>query len=53
MREIFHPAAIRCVISMLAVLAGMLIVLHLTSNTDALSTCQATHSADVCEFTLR
>ena len=53
MREIFNPAAVRCTLAMFAVLAGLLVALHLTSNTEALATCQASHSSDVCEFTLR
>jgi hypothetical protein len=53
MREIFNPAAVRCTLSMFAVLAVLLAALHFTSNTEALAACQATHSADVCEFTLK
>ena len=53
MREIFNPAAVRCTLAMFAVLAGLLIVLHFTDNTEALATCQAERSSDVCEFTLR
>lgn len=53
MREIFNPDAVRCTLAMFAVLAGLMILLHFTSNTEALATCQASHSADVCEYTLK
>lgn len=34
-------------------LLAFLLALHLVDNTEAQRTCQASHSADVCEFTLR
>lgn len=40
-------------IAIFAVLACLALALHITSNTEALATCQASHSTDVCEFTLR
>ena len=52
MKEVFHREALIATALMFAVLAGLLIVLHFTDNTEALATCQASHSLDVCELTL-
>lgn len=53
MREIFNPAAVRCTLAMFGVLIVLLIALMMADNERALETCQASHSTDVCEFTLR
>jgi hypothetical protein len=43
---------IRTGLILLAVLFLTIAVLRLTDNTEAMATCLASHSLDVCEFTL-
>lgn len=52
MRQVFNRDAVICTVAMLIV-AAVLLGLAAADRGNALTTCQATHSADVCEFTLR
>jgi len=52
MREIFNRDALICTGLMLAVAIILIVAVRLTDNTEALATCQASHSLDVCELTL-
>lgn len=43
---------IRAGLALFVVLIAAMVILHFTDNTEALATCQASHSLDVCELTL-
>lgn len=52
MKAVFTRDAVICTLLMLTIFGVIMMIGHFTGNTDALKTCTATRSIDVCEASL-